>query len=307
MSFSTSSFVNPVASLFFATIVRWLGWVRDWCLREGTWPVPCWASLSGDWKGFEMSTDLALHLGWKANLLGIVNSASLDIFILAGQSNMAGRGGVVRGRWDQYVPPQCWPNRRISRLNAGRQWEEAHEPLHADIDAGKACGVGPGMAFANEVVRARGSDEVVGLVPCAVGGTRISAWARGTSLYSELVSRALESAKNGGSIRAVLWYQGESDTVIRADAEGYRANMERLVMDLRSDLKIPDLLVIQVVLASGEGKFTDVVRKAQLEINLPNVKCVDAKGLPLKADNLHLTTASEVRLGLMLAHAFLGS
>ena len=63
----------------------------------------------------------------------------------------------------------------------------------------------------------------------------------------------------------------------------------------------------QVALASGEGRFVEVVRKAQLEINLPNVKCVDAKGLGLKADNLHLTTTAEVQLGLMLAHAFLGS
>ncbi|GMN35069.1 hypothetical protein TIFTF001_005059 [Ficus carica] len=239
--------------------------------------------------------------------LGIGSSAPMDIFILAGQSNMAGRGGVVHGRWEGYVPPQCQPDSRILRFSAGRQWEEAHEPLHADIDTGKACGVGPGMAFANEVVRSRGPEEVVGLVPCAVGGTRISQWGRGSSLYNQMVSRAEESVKSGGTIRAVLWYQGESDTVRRPDAEGYRANMESLVTNLRSDLNIPYLLIIQVALASGEGRYIDVVRKAQQEINLPNVKCVDAKGLPLGPDNLHLTTSSEVQLGLMLAHAFLGS
>ena len=63
----------------------------------------------------------------------------------------------------------------------------------------------------------------------------------------------------------------------------------------------------QVALASGEGEFVETVRKAQLEINMPNVKCVDAKGLPLKADNIHLTTISEVKVGLKLAHAFLDS
>lgn len=64
---------------------------------------------------------------------------------------------------------------------------------------------------------------------------------------------------------------------------------------------------MQVALASGEGKFTEEVRKAQLEMDIPNVKSVDAKGLRLQADNLHLTTASEVQLGLMLAQAFLTS
>lgn len=64
---------------------------------------------------------------------------------------------------------------------------------------------------------------------------------------------------------------------------------------------------MQVALASGEGKFIEEVRKAQLEMDMPNVKSVDAKGLGLQADNLHLTTASEVQLGLMLAQAFLTS
>lgn len=60
-----------------------------------------------------------------------------------------------------------------------------------------------------------------------------------------------------------------------------------------------------MALASGEGKYVEMVRQAQLSINLPNVKCVDAKGLRLEADHLHLTTMSQVRVGLMLARAFL--
>lgn len=47
------------------------------------------------------------------------------------------------------------------------------------------------------------------------------------------------------------------------------------------------------------------VREAQLNINLPNVVCVDAKGLDLKEDHLHLTTESQVKLGNMLADAYL--
>ncbi|KAF2324324.1 hypothetical protein GH714_012519 [Hevea brasiliensis] len=64
---------------------------------------------------------------------------------------------------------------------------------------------------------------------------------------------------------------------------------------------------IGVGLASGEGPFTETIREAQLGINLPNVQCVDAKGLPLEPDRLHLTTPAQVQLGQMLAHAFLQS
>ncbi|CAL0323802.1 unnamed protein product [Lupinus luteus] len=237
----------------------------------------------------------------------------MDIFILAGQSNMAGRGNVKEGKWDGNVPPECKPNPSILRLSANLKWEEAREPLHADIDVSKTCGIGPGLAFANEVVRIKGGGgrgygygNVVGLVPCAVGGTKIEKWSKGSHLYNELVKRAMNSVNNGdGTIRALLWYQGESDTVREEDAVAYKHRMESFIMDIRSDLHLPTLLVVQVALASGEGKFIEKVRHAQLEITLPNVKCVDAKGLRLKDDKLHLTTMSEVHLGKRLAHAYL--
>ncbi|KAK1555267.1 hypothetical protein Q3G72_024152 [Acer saccharum] len=232
-----------------------------------------------------------------------------DIFILAGQSNMAGRGGIHGGKWDGNVPTECKPNPSILRLSAQLSWEAAHEPLHADIDVGKACGVGPGMAFANELLsRANSSSPrigVVGLVPCAVGGTKISQWVKGSRLYGELVKRAKVSVSDGGVIRAILWYQGESDTVRKVDAKAYKGKMERLIMDLRTDLNIPSLLIIQVGLASGEGKLVETVRKAQQEIKLGNVKLVDAKGLRLESDHLHLTSISESHLGINLAHAYL--
>lgn len=47
------------------------------------------------------------------------------------------------------------------------------------------------------------------------------------------------------------------------------------------------------------------VREAQKGISVPNVVCVDAKGLPLKEDNLHLTTEAQVQLGHLLADAYL--
>lgn len=180
-------------------------------------------------------------------VMGAPRGNGKHIFILAGQSNMAGRGGVSGGKWSGYVPPESKPDSSILRLNAELKWVEAKEPLHADIDVGKTCGVGPGMAFANQVLRAQGTRiGVLGLVPCGVGGTRISEWARGTQLYNKLLRRAGESVKEGGSIRAILWYQGESDTVRKEDVEAYKANMERLILDLRSDLNISNLLFIQV-------------------------------------------------------------
>ncbi|XP_068657726.1 probable carbohydrate esterase At4g34215 isoform X2 [Aristolochia californica] len=222
-------------------------------------------------------------------------SAGKDIFILAGQSNMAGRGGVAGGKWDGSVPPECQPNPAILRFSAQQQWEPAHEPLHADIDVGKTCGVGPGMSFANATLSGGSRIGSVGLVPCAVGGTKIARWARGSDLYNRMVGRAKAALGEGGTIRALLWYQGESDTVVLGDADSYRGHMEDLIRNVRSDLGLQDLPVIQVALASGEGSYVEKVRAAQLGISLPGVVTVDAKGLSLGQDHLHLTTSAQVQ------------
>ncbi|XP_076886034.1 putative carbohydrate esterase At4g34215 [Bidens hawaiensis] len=226
------------------------------------------------------------------------------IFILSGQSNMAGRGGVKNKQWDRIVPDDCKPDpSTIHRLNANLIYETAQEPLHADIDTAKTCGVGPGMSFANAV-----KDYIKGvidLVPCAVGGTAIVEWDKGQKLYEDMVRRAKAAASSGGEIKAVLWYQGESDTSLEADAECYKSKMESLIQNIRSDLGLPSLPIIQVAIASGDEKYTEAVRTAQKAIDLPNVVCVDAKGLELKEDNLHLTTAAQVQLGHLLADAYL--
>ncbi|KAL4588682.1 hypothetical protein LXL04_001576 [Taraxacum kok-saghyz] len=226
-----------------------------------------------------------------------------QIFILSGQSNMAGRGGVKNKKWDGVVPDDCKPDpSTIHRLNASLIWETAQEPLHADIDTKKTCGVGPGMSFANAV-----KDYITGvidLVPCAVGGTAIKEWAKGKRLYEGMVKRAKYAAGSGGEIKALLWYQGESDAPEINAAKSYKTNMETLIHNIRSDLGLPSLPIIQVAIASGGGHM-EVIREAQKAIDLPNVVCVDAMGLEMKEDNLHLTTPAQVQLGHMLADAYL--
>jgi hypothetical protein len=164
------------------------------------------------------------------------------VVLLAGQSNMAGRGLAP-----SLLPPQFRPHPRVLRLAASRRWVVAAPPLHADIDTHKACGLGPAMPFAHRLLHAASPDLVLGLVPCAVGGTRIWMWAKGEPLYEAAVARGRAAvAAGGGTLGAVLWFQGESDTIELDDATAYGGRMERLVNDFRADLGMPNLLVIQV-------------------------------------------------------------
>ncbi|CAM8946330.1 unnamed protein product [Rhodiola kirilowii] len=229
------------------------------------------------------------------------------IFILAGQSNMSGRGGVVNDTWDGFVPPEARSNSAIMKLGPKLNWELAFEPLHKDIDVNKTCGIGPGLIFANAVVVHR--IGAVGLVPCARGGTSLREWQKGSKsgLYKALVRRgkAAVEAIEGGRIGGLLWYQGESDTLNETDANLYGQRLVKLFGDVRKDLELPLLPIFQVALASGPGPYKNRVRAAQLGINLINVFTVNANGLQLEPDKLHLTTLSQVHLGKMLADAYL--
>ncbi|CAI9115853.1 OLC1v1016856C2 [Oldenlandia corymbosa var. corymbosa] len=224
---------------------------------------------------------------------------------------MAGRGGIQENPegilvWDGFVPPECQPNPSIFRLTANLTWEEAKEPLHKDIDVNKTNGIGPGMAFANSILHREPDFGSMGLVPCAIGGTNISQWERGTYLYDQLLLNRTSAAVSGGSgvIRAMLWYQGESDSIDYEDAISYENNLKKFFNNIRADLRLPLLPIIQVALPSGPWPFVDIVREAQLGLKLPNVRCVDAKGLELQPGGIHLTTQSQVLLGEMLADAF---
>ncbi|CAN4092651.1 unnamed protein product [Withania somnifera] len=229
----------------------------------------------------------------------------VQVFLLAGQSNMAGRGGVIRivvggnitKAWNGFVPQES------------QKWEEAHEPLNYGIDCLASCGLGPGMAFANEIIKKDSDFGVIGLVPCARGGTGLFKWRRGSLPYDELVKRAKFAVKGGGIIRGLLWYHGESDVKGGNGYKDYKINLEKFIHDLRSDLNSPNLPILQVILPYPKkpfkGPYIEEVRAAQLAINIPNVVKIDAKELEIGPDGIHLTTSAQVQLGHMFAHAFL--
>nr|KAJ0214301.1 hypothetical protein LSAT_V11C400206950 [Lactuca sativa] len=174
-------------------------------------------------------------------------STGKHIIILAGQSNMSGRGGVQNNTWDGVVPLQSKPNPSIFRLTGNLSWIEARDPLHKDIDVNATCGIGPGMAFANRVLERNRSLGLLGLVPCAIGGprgTKISEWGRGRFLYRQLLRRTTVARSGGGLIGGILWFQGESDTVSELDARMYGRRLINLFNNLRADLGSPLLPIV---------------------------------------------------------------
>lgn len=130
---------------------------------------------------------------------------SFHLYLLVGQSNMAGRG-VVDEESKKADP-------RILMFTKAMEWQPATDPLHFDKPV---AGVGPGLAFA-KMMAERTPGVRIGLIPCAVGGTSIDVWVPDafdkftkTHPYSDMLER-LKAAQKEGVLKGVLWHQGEAD------------------------------------------------------------------------------------------------
>ena len=178
------------------------------------------------------------------SLVVMTSAASSDspgrlVFLLAGQSNMAGRGPLA----DAPPPPPPATAATDERITAFSQrgngttapeaWSTAAEPLHADKP--DKVGVGPGVAFARALLRLAPPAVVpaVGLVPCAWGGSELARWEEGGDLFEEAVRRTRASLREGDALGGMLWHQGESDC---GDERLAHTHAERLVraIQLRS-------------------------------------------------------------------------
>jgi acetyl esterase/lipase len=226
------------------------------------------------------------------------------LYLLAGQSNMAGRGAVEE--------QDRTPHPRVFTLNADGQWVQATEPLH--FDKPKVAGVGPGLAFARVMAEAS-PDVTIGLIPCAVGGTPISSWQPGktdpatkTTPYDTAIARA-KRARQDGTLKGLLWHQGESDATEQL-APKYGNILEFTLSRFRDDLGVDDLPIVVGELAPFKLKDDPHAQRVNTELKycparLAYCASVSADGLTHKGDNLHLDSASARGLGKRYATAML--
>jgi hypothetical protein len=127
---------------------------------------------------------------------------------------------------------------RCYLLNRKDEWEPARNPLNRYSTIRKGLGMqkmNPGYTFAQAML-GKSKAISIGLVVNAKGGTSIRKWARGTAFYKEALKRT-RTARKTGTLKGVLWHQGESDS---RDAR-YLDKLKALIADLRKDLEEPDL------------------------------------------------------------------
>lgn len=231
-----------------------------------------------------------------------VSPANFHLYVLAGQSNMAGRGTVETV--DRTAHPRVWV------LNRDNQWVPATEPLH--FDKPDVVGVGPGLAF-GKLMAAQDTTVFIGLIPTAAGGSAIEAWQPGgyhdqtkSHPYDEAIKRA-QLAQKTGTLHGILWHQGESDSKPELAAT-YEQKLTQLIKRFRQELTSPAVPVVVGTL--GDFFVSKTPSAAQINNILrtqpkrdPRVACVDASGLTDKGDQTHFDAASARELGRRYAKA----
>ena len=226
------------------------------------------------------------------------------LFLLVGQSNMAGRGVVTPA--DRTPPP------RVLMLNRAGEWVPATDPMHFDKPA---AGVGLGRTFGIEVSAAT-PGVTIGLIPCAVGGSPIESWVPGyfyNATQSHPWDDALRRARialRAGTLKGILWHQGESDAN-RQFAPQYEARLHDLIARLRTELQAPDV----PFLAGQMGRFADApwdefkVAVDRVHRDLPakvkGTAFVSAEGLAHKGDKVHFDAEAYREFGRRYAQTYL--
>ncbi|MCH7847582.1 MAG: sialate O-acetylesterase [Planctomycetes bacterium] len=245
----------------------------------------------------------ALIAGFSGNLANEVEQLppkeAFHLYLLIGQSNMAGRVPVQRR--DRVPDP------RVLMLDDQDRWVLALDPVHTDKSI---AGVGLCRSFAR-VLTDEDQSITIGLIPCSVGGSALRQWEQGEAHYESAVSRT-QLAMANGTLRGILWHQGESDTLTLASAQTYEQRLIEMIHDMRTDLGAPAIPFLIGEL--GEFLVRDPNRPYAFQINralfnvaavVPNTGWIDAHGLDHVGDQVHFDRRSLNELGRRYAHAMM--
>jgi len=235
-----------------------------------------------------------------------------DLYLLIGQSNMAGRGTVE--------PQDTIAFPHVFTLNKNNKWVPARDPIHFDK---KVAGVGLGRSFGIEMAK-RNPDALIGLIPCAVGGSPIDAWKSGsyfkqTKTYPwDDMEKRLKIALKSGTLKGILWHQGESDSNPEK-CYSYKAKLEDLIQRLRKLTENPEIPFVageigQFKIKANKEQYSEikpapakVVMNSTKEVvkKDKNAAFVKSNRLQHRGDHTHFNSKSYRILGKRYARAML--
>jgi len=144
--------------------------------------------------------------------------------LLIGQSNAAGRGVIGA------VEPLPTERQYVQRMG---RWRPMYVPVCPDRS-------NAGICFAESFAYrfSQHYNTSIGIIPCAFGGSKVAEWMPGTPLYDNAVFCS-KMAMRDSKIVAVLWQQGESDS-LPGLYETWGENVLKIFESMRKDIGLGD-------------------------------------------------------------------
>lgn len=235
-----------------------------------------------------------------------------DIFILAGQSNMDGRGKAADLPKELAGPQQHVRFFYRNPPHACKEWV-ALAPGYSIAPSYKGAlpsnTFGPEINFGAQIAKALPNRRIA-LIKGSKGGTSLAKdWAPGQKgnpasqgpqykYLQETLAMALDQLKKNGDtyvLRGMIWHQGESDAALAAEV--YQQRLAEFIARIREDLNQPGLpFVIGEVFDNGKR---DSIRTAQLAVSksIPRVGFFSVKDLATWDKGTHFDAASQLAMG----------
>ena len=226
--------------------------------------------------------------------------AATELYITAGQSNMAGLGGKAE-------PRHLLPNPHISFRNPspwnkyGSEWHPCIGTAPADLGV---SGVGPWWSFAQVMADAKPQSEIR-ILALAVSGSPLMEWVKGGKHYETSIPAIREAIAQGMELKGIIWHQGEAGTGLKyGEKPDYEEMFAQMINDFRTGLDRPDLPFVAGSLGeTGEGGAVNTIL-IKYQGKIPNYACAITKNRTL-ADNVHYDAPSCEALGIEMARQML--
>lgn len=221
-----------------------------------------------------------------------------DVYLLIGQSNMAGRGHMIASDTTQQI-------KGVWLLNDRDTIEPARSPLNRYSTIRKRLSlqqIGPGVSFAKKLHR-HTSHKIL-LVVNARGGSSLDKWGKGygNSYYEEAVRRT-RKAMQYGTLKAIIWHQGESDA---SRSSTYLDRLAVFVAQLRADLGNVPFIAGEIAHWNRNASvFNDTI--AGITLRIPDSYYVSSKGCTplIDTSDPHFSRKGQLKLGRRYAKKIL--
>ncbi len=255
--------------------------------------------------------------------LGLIGSplrvarAETKVYLLAGQSNMAGVGGYPGTYYPADAPcpaPYNAPQTDVNFWDNG-SWVPTqpgfgYQPGTMEF--------GPEVSFGYTLHNSIDPTDNIYLVKVGNSGTTLADnWnPDGTgdayNIFKSQVNAAMANLTAAGQspvIAGMLWMQGETDATIPADAAAYATNLANFIGAVRSDFAAPEMpFVLGRISAYPWGTPDDdlLVRDAQENIvnSVPNTAWFNTDDLEQIYPG-HYGTQGQIDLGIRFADEFI--